>query len=107
MIELSTRTKASYTYVKDWMMLRECVAGCLGSMQTLSHQNAKLKMRLPEGSPARFVKISGALQTTKRAAGRDAEAVLGDLRFGDKRGTSLAPVGTAVLCRSCHSSPAS
>ncbi|KAH7115136.1 Pleckstrin homology domain-containing protein [Dendryphion nanum] len=85
MIELSTRTKASYTYVKDWMMLRECVAGCLGSLQTISHQNVKLKLRLPEGSPAKFVKISGALQITKRATGRDAEASLGDLRFGDKR----------------------
>lgn len=86
MIELSTRTKASYTYVKDWMMLRECVAGCLGAMQTTSHQNVKLKLRLPEGSPAKFVKISGALQITKRATGKDAEAALGDLRFGDKRG---------------------
>lgn len=85
MIELSTRTKASYTYVKDWMMLRECLAGCLGSLQTTSHQNVKLKLRLPEGSPAKFVKISGALQITKRATGRDAEAALGDLRFGDKR----------------------
>ncbi|KAI9767998.1 MAG: hypothetical protein M1840_005310 [Geoglossum simile] len=85
MIELSTRTKASYTYVKDWMMLRECVAGCLGSLQTLSHQNVKLRLKLPEGSPAKFVKISGALQITKRATGRDAEASLGDLRFGDKR----------------------
>ncbi|KAL7627162.1 hypothetical protein AAE478_003938 [Parahypoxylon ruwenzoriense] len=85
MIELSTRTKASYTYVKDWMMLRECLAGCLGSIQSLSHQNVKLKLKLPEGSPARFHKISGALQITKRATGRDAEASLGDLRFGDKR----------------------
>ena len=85
MIELSTRTKASYTYVKDWMMLRECVAGCLGALQTMSHQNVRLKLRLPEGSPAKFVKISGALQITKRATGRDAEASLGDLRFGDKR----------------------
>ncbi|KAJ9370352.1 hypothetical protein DTO282E5_4893 [Paecilomyces variotii] len=85
MIELSSRTKASYTYVKDWMMLRECVAGCLGSLQSTSHQNVKLKLRLPEGSPAKFVKISGALHTTKRATGRDAEAALGDLRFGDKR----------------------
>jgi len=66
-------------------MLRECVAGCLGSLQTTSHQNVKLKLRLPEGSPAKFVKISGALQITKRATGRDAEAALGDLRFGDKR----------------------
>ncbi|PVI04604.1 hypothetical protein DM02DRAFT_518539 [Periconia macrospinosa] len=85
MIELSTRTKASYTYVKDWMMLRECVAGCLGSLQSTSHSNVRLKLRLPEGSPAKFVKISGALQITKRATGRDAEAALGDLRFGDKR----------------------
>lgn len=85
MIELSSRTKASYMYVKDWMMLRECVAGCLGSLQTISHQNVKLKLRLPEGSPAKFVKISGALQITKRATGRDAEAALGDFRFGDKR----------------------
>jgi hypothetical protein len=85
MIELSTRTKASYTYVKDWMMLRECVAGCLGALQTMSHHNVKLKLRLPEGSPAKFVKISGALQITKRATGKDAEASLGDLRFGDKR----------------------
>jgi hypothetical protein len=87
MIELSTRTKASYTYVKDWMMLRECVAGCLGSLQTTSHQNVKLKLRLPEGSPAKFMKISGGLHITKRSSGRDAEAALGDMRFGDKRGT--------------------
>lgn len=93
MIELSTRTKASYTYVKDWMMLRECVAGCLGSLQTTSHQNVKLKLRLPEGSPAKFVKISGALQITKRATGKDAEAGLGDLRFGDKRGKSVHNCG--------------
>ncbi|KAG6024938.1 hypothetical protein E4U41_001652 [Claviceps citrina] len=85
MIELSTKTKAPYTYVKDWMMLRECLAGCLGSMQSISHQNAKLKLKLPEGSPAKFHKISGALQMTRRASGRDAEASLGDLRFGDKR----------------------
>lgn len=85
MIELSTRTKASYLYVKDWMMLRECAAGVLGALQSISHQNVKLRLKLPEGSPAKFVKINGALQTTKRATGKDAEATLGDLHFGDKR----------------------
>ncbi len=106
MIELSTRTKASYTYVKDWMMLRECVAGCLGSMQTTSHQNVKLKLRLPEGSPAKFVKISGALQITKRATGKDAEAALGDLRFGDKRGTSsVLPVNLTFILWLSNSDP--
>lgn len=85
LIELSTRTKATYTYVKDWMMLRECIAGVVGSLQSVSHQNAKLKLKLPEGSPARFFKISGALHISKRSSGRDAEASLGDLRFGDKK----------------------
>ena len=85
MVAMSTKTKASYTYVKDWLMLRESLAGCLGSLQSISHQNVKVKLRLPEGSPAKFIKISGAIQITKRATGRDAEASLGDLRFGDKR----------------------
>ncbi|MBA7489770.1 hypothetical protein ES702_00304 [subsurface metagenome] len=85
MIEISSRTKGSYLYVKDWMMLRECVAGCLGSLQSISHQNVKLRLKLPEGSPAKFFKISGAMSSTRRATGRDAEAALGDLRFGDKR----------------------
>ena len=67
-------------------MLRECVAGCLGSLQSTSHQSAKLKLKLPDGSPTRFVKISGAMQVTKRSSGREAEVMLGDLRFGDKRG---------------------
>ncbi|KAK5008534.1 hypothetical protein LTR28_003846, partial [Elasticomyces elasticus] len=98
LLELCTRTKASYTYVKDWMMLRECVAGCVGALQSTSHQNVKLKLRLPEGSPAKFAKISGALQITKRATGRDAEVSLGDLRFGDKRDilVQLAIAGDAA-----------
>lgn len=86
LIELSTRTKATYTYVKDWMMLRESIAGVVGSLQSLSHQNARLKLKLPEGSPARFFKISGALHISKRASGKEAEASLGDLRFGDRKG---------------------
>jgi len=66
-------------------MLRECIAGCVGSLQSISHQNVKLKLRLPEGSTARFVKINGALQVLKKSTGRDVEASLGDLHFGDKR----------------------
>lgn len=85
MIELSTRTQALYTYVKDWNALRECVAGCLGSLQSISHQNAKLKLHLPDSSSATFVKASGAMHVTKRSTGKDIELVLGNLRFGDKR----------------------
>lgn len=80
-------------------MLRECIAGCIGSLQTLSHQNAKLRLKLPEGSPARFVKISGALHVSKRASGREAEACLGDLRFGDKKGALILTLNVGILSK--------
>ena len=85
LIELSSRSKGVYTYVRDWMMLRESLAGCLGALQTTSHKDLRLKLNVPEGSPARFAKFSGALHTTRRGTGREAEVSLGDLRFGEKR----------------------
>lgn len=66
-------------------MLRECLAGCLGALQSMSHQNTKLKLKLPEGSLAKFGKISGATSVVKRASGRDVEATIGDLVWGGRR----------------------
>lgn len=73
-------------FVKDWMMLRECLAGVLGSLQSISHQDVKVKLRLPEDTPARLIKVTGATGAAQLTSGREAEAPLGDLRFGDKRG---------------------
>ncbi|OLL24650.1 ABC1 family protein, mitochondrial [Neolecta irregularis DAH-3] len=83
--DLASETGGSYTYVKDWYMLRESVAGCLGGLQHLSHQRLKVKLRTPEGSHAHFAKVSGAHRCLVRANGREAEAEIGDLRFGDKK----------------------
>jgi hypothetical protein len=85
LIKISNQTKASYTYVKEWSMLRDCLAGCFGSLQSISHQNVKLRLRLPDGSPAKFVKVSGALEQAKNVPGRSVEVALGDLRYGDRR----------------------
>jgi hypothetical protein len=85
LIKISNQTKASYTYVKEWSMLRECLAGCIGSLQSISHQDVKLRLRLPDGSPAKFVKVSGALEQAKNVPGRSIEVALGDLRNGDRR----------------------
>lgn len=85
MFDISTLTIGTYTYARDWTMLRECFGGCLGSLQSTSHQNVRLKLRLPEGSTAKIVKVSGALQSSNQATGHEVEAALGDLRFGDKR----------------------
>jgi hypothetical protein len=85
LIKISSQTKASYTYVKEWSMLRDCLAGCFGSLQSISHQNVKLRLRLPDGSSAKFVKVSGALEQAKNVPGRSIEVALGDLRYGDRR----------------------
>lgn len=66
-------------------MLRECLAGCLGALQSMSHQNTKLKLKLPEGSLAKFGKVSGATSVVKRASGRDVECSIGDLLWGGRR----------------------
>jgi len=87
MVELSSRTKASYLYVREWTSLRDCIAGVLGALSSTSHQLAKLQLSVPEGLRARFQKITGVLEVTKRANGREVEVALGDLRFGDRRGT--------------------
>jgi hypothetical protein len=85
MVKLSARTKGSYTYVKDWMKLRECLAGVLGSMRAVSHRNVSLQLELPDGSPALLHEISGASQSRTKVTNSKAEAFLGDLRFGEKR----------------------
>lgn len=86
-MELATRTKGSYVYVKEWTHLRDLIAGCVGSLQSTSHQSATLKLSVPSGVMAKFQRVSGALRVVhKRSAGRDVEVELGDLRFGDRRG---------------------
>ena len=51
----------------------------------MSHQNTKLKLKLPEGSLAKFGKVSGASSVVKRASGRDVECSIGDLVWGGRR----------------------
>lgn len=100
LVELSSRTMGAYLYVKDWMTLRECVAGCLGALKATRHRSAKLILRVPEDSAVRITKTTGALQTTKRPDGRVAHATLGSLRRGDKRDVivqlTVEPDSTAV-----------
>ncbi|KMU86540.1 LOW QUALITY PROTEIN: von Willebrand and RING finger domain-containing protein [Coccidioides immitis H538.4] len=78
MIELSSRTKASY--------ILDDAAGMRRRMLGLPTDDLPPKRQVKVTSTGGISgEISGALHTTKRATGRDAEAALGDLRFGDKR----------------------
>ena len=85
LIELASRTDGSYLYVMDFESLRDCVAGVLGSIQSISHTEVKLHLELPEGTSGKVFSIAGASSTTKRVIGRAVEVSVGDLRFGDRR----------------------
>ena len=73
-----------YTYCKEWMTLREVIGGCVGSLQSLSHQKIEIRLRVP-ASQCRIVKITGAEKCDIRPAGREATLELRQMYFGQKR----------------------
>jgi hypothetical protein len=84
LVELSTGTGGMYTYCKEWMTLREVVGGCMGCLQSLSHQRLEIRLRVPS-SQCRIVKVSGAEKVDIRPAGREATIELRQMCFGQRR----------------------
>jgi hypothetical protein len=84
LVDLSTGTGGIYTYCKEWMTLREVIGGCMGSLQSLSHQRLELRLRVP-ASQCRIVKITGAEKADIRPAGREAIVELRQMYFGQRR----------------------
>ncbi|KAJ3543698.1 hypothetical protein NM208_g3436 [Fusarium decemcellulare] len=85
LIELSTRTKATYTYVKDWMVLPERL---LSSMQLVRGQllpNVQLRLRVLNASRAVFTGVEGAPLVTGRLFGNEKIVSLGNLGLHDER----------------------
>lgn len=66
------------------MTLREVVGGCIGSLQSMSHQKLEVRLRVP-ASQGRIVKITGADKYEIRPAGREATLELRHMYFGQKR----------------------
>jgi len=83
-VDLSAGTGGMYTYCKEWMTLREVVGGCMGGLQSLSHQRLDLRLRVP-ASQCRVVKVSGADRADIRPAGREATIELRQMYFGQRR----------------------
>ena len=84
LVELAAATGGMYNYCKEWMTLREVIGGCVGSLQSLSHQKLVIRLRVP-ASQCRIVKISGAEKCDIRPAGREATLELRQMYFGQKR----------------------
>jgi hypothetical protein len=84
LVELASSTGGMYNYCKEWMTLREVIGGCMGSLQSLSHQKLEVRLRVP-ANQGRIVKISGADKAEVRPAGRDAIIELNHMYFGQRR----------------------
>jgi hypothetical protein len=84
LVELASSTGGMYNYCKEWMTLRETIGGCMGSLQSLSHQKIEVRLRVP-ATQGRIVKIQGADEYDIRPAGRDAVIELRQMYFGQRR----------------------
>lgn len=91
---IAQQTRGTYTYIKDWYQVRDCLAGCLGGMFAIAAQKTRLRLKVPNavgpgGFRLRRVPTRGATTTPDHAVvspdGLDGEIELGDLRYGEKR----------------------
>ncbi|GJJ11148.1 hypothetical protein Clacol_005379 [Clathrus columnatus] len=82
---MSNHTSGTYTFIKDWYDLRDCLAGCLGGMMSIALTNMKLHMRVVDGRRFRVRKVSGGPACIVSSDGTDVDVDVGELRFGERK----------------------
>ncbi|KAF8634545.1 hypothetical protein AX17_004136 [Amanita inopinata Kibby_2008] len=82
---MSSSTKGTYTYVKDWYDLRDCVAGCLGGLMSIGLLNMRLHMRVVDGQRFRVRKVSGGPTAIVASDGQNVDVDVGELRYGERK----------------------
>lgn len=82
---MSSSTKGTYTYVKDWYDLRDCVAGCVGGMMSIGLLNMRLHMRVVDGHRFRVRKVSGGPSAIVASDGQNVDVDVGELRYGERK----------------------
>ncbi|PFH50267.1 hypothetical protein AMATHDRAFT_4171 [Amanita thiersii Skay4041] len=82
---MSSSTKGTYTYVKDWYDLRECVAGCVGGMMSIGLLHMRLHMRIVDGNRFRIRKVSGGPSAIVASDGQNVDVDVGELRYGERK----------------------
>lgn len=82
---MSTHTGGTYTFVKDWYGLRDCLAGCVGGMMSVGLLNLRLHLRVVDSSRFRIRKISGGPPSVVASSGQDVDIDVGELRFGERK----------------------
>ncbi|EJU03476.1 hypothetical protein DACRYDRAFT_21059 [Dacryopinax primogenitus] len=82
---MSNHTQGTYTYVKDWYDLRECLAGLLGGYFSMGLLNMKLHLKVVDGTRFRIRKVSGGPGAIVSSSGRDVDIDIGELRYGERK----------------------
>jgi hypothetical protein len=82
---MSNHTSGTYTFVKDWYDLRDCLAGCIGGMMSIGLLNMKMHVKIVDGQRFRVRKISGAPSAILSSDGRDVDVEIGEVRYGERK----------------------
>lgn len=82
---MSNHTSGTYTFVKDWYDLRDCVSGCVGGMMSIGLLNMKLHMKVVDGHRFRIRKVSGGPSSILASDGQNVDVDVGELRYGERK----------------------
>lgn len=82
---MSNHTSGTYTFVKDWYDLRDCISGCVGGMMSIGLLSMKLHMKIVDGLRFRIRKVSGGPTSILSSDGQNVDVDVGELRYGERK----------------------
>ena len=82
---MSNHTSGTYTFVKDWYDLRDCVAGCVGGMMSIGLLNMRLHLKIVDNHRFRIRKVSGGPSSILSTDGQNVDVDVGELRYGERK----------------------
>ncbi len=82
---MSNHTMGTYTFVRDWYDLKDCLAGCIGGMMSIGLLNMKMHIKIVDGQRFRIRKISGGPSAILSSDGRDVDVDIGEVRYGERK----------------------
>ena len=82
---ISNHTSGTYTFVKDWYDLRDCLAGCIGGFMSIGLVNMKLHMKIVDAHRFRIRKCSGGPNAIVASDGKEVHVEVGELRYGERK----------------------
>lgn len=82
---MSNHTSGTYTFVRDWYDLRDCIAGCVGGMMSMGLNNMRLHLKIVDGNRFKIRKVSGGPSSILASDGHDVDIDVGELHYGERK----------------------